>query len=189
MGQWCISKDFEFDFGHRVWTQKLQTEFSLDSACKCKHLHGHRGKIKVNLTGAALQGGMLTDFKHLNVFRKFVDDVLDHKFLFDIHDPLVNSLFDQSVLAKCLVTKEFKGAFSYQVIDLSKISETPTLLSDELVEFYEGIVFLDFVPTAENLSSYFSSGLTELLKGIRNVDVHSVTFFETPKAGSTYFNA
>ena len=42
---WKISKEFEFCYGHRVWSQTLNTEFSLDGCLKCRHLHGHQGKF------------------------------------------------------------------------------------------------------------------------------------------------
>jgi len=86
---WKISKEFEFDFGHRVWSQSLNKEFSLENSCKCRFFHGHRGKIVVFLSSESLTNGMVTDFKHLNIFKKFVDDVLDHKFIFDIKDPVL----------------------------------------------------------------------------------------------------
>ena len=47
---WKISKEFEFCYGHRVWSQTLDTEFSLDGCLKCRHLHGHQGKILVYLS-------------------------------------------------------------------------------------------------------------------------------------------
>ena len=62
---WKISKEFEFCYGHRVWSQTLNTEFSLDGCLKCRHLHGHQGKILVYLEASELNDGMVTDFKHL----------------------------------------------------------------------------------------------------------------------------
>ena len=38
---------------------------------------------------------MVTDFKHLNWFKQFIDDVLDHKFVLDINDPLFSTLLPQ----------------------------------------------------------------------------------------------
>ena len=40
---WEISKKFDFCYG-RVWSQSLNTEFSLDGCLMCRHLHGHQGK-------------------------------------------------------------------------------------------------------------------------------------------------
>ncbi len=38
---WIIDKTFEFCYGHRVWTQKLNGEYAADLKCACRHLHGH----------------------------------------------------------------------------------------------------------------------------------------------------
>ena len=86
--QWIIDKQFDFCYGHRVWSQRLEVEYSLDDCLMCRHLHGHQGKIKVFLESAQLQNGMVTDFKHLNWFKAWLDGVLDHKFILDRSDPL-----------------------------------------------------------------------------------------------------
>ena len=70
-----IDKSFECCYGHRVWSQTLKPKFSLDSLCKCRHLHGHQMLLKIGLTCDELKSGMVTDFKHLNCIKKIVDDV------------------------------------------------------------------------------------------------------------------
>ncbi len=87
MSKWVIDKEFGFDYGHRVWSQTLNTEYSLDDACVCRHLHGHRASVHIFLEGTELHQGMITDFKHLNWVKKFLDDNLDHKFIIDRNDP------------------------------------------------------------------------------------------------------
>ena len=39
MGKWVIDKTIEFCYGHRVWTQVLNGEYSDDLQCACRHLH------------------------------------------------------------------------------------------------------------------------------------------------------
>ena len=89
---WKISKSFDFCYGHRVWSQELNPEFSLDPCLKCRHLHGHQGKVILYVESNKLKNGMVTDFNHLNWFKAFLDDVLDHKFILDINDPLFSTL-------------------------------------------------------------------------------------------------
>lgn len=86
---WTIDKQFDFCFGHRVWSQELDTKYSLDGCMACRHLHGHQGLIKLFLSADKLERGMVTDFKHTNIFKKWIDDMLDHKFIMDLNDPLI----------------------------------------------------------------------------------------------------
>lgn len=177
---WKISKEFEFDFGHRVWTQELDSKFSLDNQCKCRFFHGHRGKVIVNLTGDELaSNGMLTDFKHLNVFKALINEHFDHKFLLDTNDPILPHVFSKDELDS-LHYREVNEGFSYFYL------RVPDDISSVEKEKREGFVFLDFVPTAENLSQYFAEGLRKLLAPLPGVTVSSVTFYETPKAKSEY---
>ena len=64
-----IDKTFEFCYGHRVWTQKLNGEYAADLKCACRHLHGHEGKMQVFLkspSGTLDPTGMVTGFGHRN---------------------------------------------------------------------------------------------------------------------------
>jgi 6-pyruvoyltetrahydropterin/6-carboxytetrahydropterin synthase len=95
-----IDKSFSFCYGHRVHNQSLNTKFTEnnDGCLACRHLHGHEGLIKVFLEedyspeageiSNIEKTGMVTDFKHLGWFKNFLDDVLDHKMILDINDPL-----------------------------------------------------------------------------------------------------
>lgn len=52
---------------------------------KCENPHGHNYKVRVTLTGAALdKAGLLLDFKDLKEVMKHVIDRLDHQMLNDI---------------------------------------------------------------------------------------------------------
>ena len=89
---WVIDKSFDYCYGHRVWSQTLDPKYSLDSCLACRHLHGHQGKVKLFLGANNLKHGMVTDFKHTNIFKKWLDDTLDHKFIIDMNDPLFEDL-------------------------------------------------------------------------------------------------
>lgn len=171
---WRISKSFDFCYGHRVWSQELNADFSLDPCLKCRHLHGHQGKVIVYLESTQLQNGMVTDFKHLNWFKQFLDDVLDHKFIIDIHDPLFSTL-----LPHYNVQELIKHPQGYYTVDLNKIANEP----QHLHEMYEGYVLVDFVPTSENLSAWFLQITAEKMEKL-GVNVSGVEFYETPKSKS-----
>jgi 6-pyruvoyltetrahydropterin/6-carboxytetrahydropterin synthase len=79
MIDWCeISKEIEFDAGHRVPSHQG----------KCKNPHGHRYKIQVKCIGKIVDNpghpehGMLVDFSDLkHLMTEHVHDVLDHGFI------------------------------------------------------------------------------------------------------------
>lgn len=170
---WEISKEFDFCYGHRVWTQALNSEFSLDACLVCRHLHGHQGKVLVYLKSSELKNAMVTDFKHLNWFKKFLDDVLDHKFIIDINDPLFSTLVP-NIDKKDLI--EFKEG--YKIVNCSNFK-------DELLELYESFIVVDFVPTSENLSAWLHKIVQEKMDKL-NVKVSKIEFLETPKSKSTF---
>lgn len=73
-----ISKEIEFDAGHRVPNHKS----------KCRNPHGHRYRVVATITGTivdeagASDEGMLLDFGDLkSVLVSFVHDPLDHAFI------------------------------------------------------------------------------------------------------------
>ena len=94
--KWTIDKQFSFCYGHRVWSQQLEKEYCErgDVNTKCRHLHGHEGLVHVYLENDKLERGMVTDFKHLGWLKNFLDDVIDHKFIIDYHDPHFNSIIN-----------------------------------------------------------------------------------------------
>ncbi|MCG3652399.1 6-carboxytetrahydropterin synthase [Aliarcobacter butzleri] len=172
--KWEISKEFDFCYGHRVWSQTLNIDFSLDACLKCRHLHGHQGKVIVHLESNELNNSMVTDFKHLNWFKAFLDDVLDHKFILDINDPLFSTLVPN--IKKEDLIKFEEGYFSINL----------TNFKNEELELYESYVVVDFVPTSENLSAWFLKIVQEKMNGL-NIKVSKIEFLETPKSKSTFY--
>ena len=175
-----IDKQFDFCYGHRVWTQKLDSTFSLDNECACRRIHGHQGTIKIGLTADYLTAGMVTDFKHLNFFKKILDEHFDHKFICDVNDPLFRDIFSQ--IDDCELTGAIKDKEFYKIIDPNLL---PYDFSSELKEKYEGLVMVDFVPTSENLSKMFFEIVDSKIKSL-GVNVAYVDFWETPKSHCRY---
>lgn len=177
--KWQISKQFDFCYGHRVWSQELNVEYALDDCLMCRHLHGHQGKILVHLESDTLENGMVTDFKHLNWFKKFLDDTIDHKFIIDINDPLYPTLLP--------VYKDGNNLHqmpqNYKIPDLTLIKDEPL----HIIEMYEGFIIVDFVPTSENLSAWLLKIVDEKMSKI-GVKVSHIEYFETPKSRSVVYN-
>jgi len=176
-----IDKTFEFCYGHRVWTQKLNGEYAADLKCACRHLHGHEGKLQVFLKspeGKLDQTGMVTDFRHTEWLKKWINEYVDHQFIIDRNDPL----FNQIVGDRKLITVTVPGTeyFAGYTVDLTGIeANTPEY------EYYEGFFVVEFVPTSENLSSWMAE-LVEVKMKPLNVTVDRIDWWETPKSRSTF---
>lgn len=184
-----IDKSFSFCYGHRVHNQRLDTKFTESgNAClACRHLHGHEGLIKVFLeeevTGKFIkETGMVTDFKHLGWMKNFIDDTLDHKFIMDLQDPLYMSEFP---ITYNDLHEQPEGYFVPDMTTVTQWCEHNNVMdakADAIFEKYEGAVFVDFVPTSENLAGWLLEIATEKMKGLEGIKVSAVEYWETPKS-------
>lgn len=179
---WNITKEFDFCYGHRVWNQTLDPKFSIDSCLVCRHLHGHQGKVIVELTAEELTSGMVTDFKHLNWFKKWIDDTLDHKFIIDRRDPLFSHLFPHYIHPN--------GEMDPKRFDFNSEAKlwTPRLdpfHKQAIYEMYEGLVVVEFVPTSEAIAAWLFNIIQARMQSLK-VQVRSVEFKETPKTSATF---
>lgn len=177
---WEITKSFSFCYGHRVWTQKLNKDYceSKDDSCKCKYLHGHEALVKVALSNDKLKKGMVTDFKHLGWLKNFLDDNIDHKFIFDINDPLIEVVLQRRINLSALKPIIFNNnTVGYKLFD--KFTD-PIVL-----ELFDGIFFVDFTPTSENLARWLYNIVREKMKPL-GVIVSSIEWQETPKSKAVY---
>lgn len=182
---WIIDKTFDFCFGHRVHAQSLDPILSCNSVCKCRHLHGHQGQIKVFLKSVKLdEKGMVLDFVELNWFKKWIDDTLDHKMILDVYDPALPMLFP-------LLTGQGlanSGNRIFQLHPEGYYTINPVYYQDlpaHEQEIYEGLILVSFIPTSEHLSRWLYSIVSDKLHGIAVVD--RVEFNETPKSRSTFY--
>ncbi|MBI3735201.1 6-carboxytetrahydropterin synthase QueD [Candidatus Sumerlaeota bacterium] len=76
-----VTKYIDFCYGHRLRNYEG----------KCKYLHGHNGRIEIELAAEKLDGrGMVVDFGDIkNVMKKWVDENLDHRMLLRKDDPAI----------------------------------------------------------------------------------------------------
>lgn len=191
---YTISKDFHFDYSHRVWVQNLREDFCArgDTGTKCRFIHGHTGSVRIWVEGNELNTqSMLCDFKELGFAKDFFDAYIDHKFILDISDPLFSSITNGrlnndgqfhpfegeplSILDVCVSGTTYSAGFKLDVSDLSGIQR----------ELYESFFLVDFVPTSENLSAWVLHWCQAKLEQI-NVIVSKVEWSETPKSRAVY---
>jgi len=76
-----VTQQIDFCYGHRL----------LNYDGKCKHLHGHNGRVVISLEGERLdERGMLVDFTDIKrSLRTWIDRELDHRMIMHRDDPLL----------------------------------------------------------------------------------------------------
>jgi len=79
-----VSREFDFCYGHRL----------LGYQGKCRHLHGHNGRVVLTLQSADLDAhGMVLDFTEIKrTLGGWIDENLDHRMILDRCDPAVPTL-------------------------------------------------------------------------------------------------
>ena len=82
-----VSREIEFCYGHRL----------LNYPGKCRHLHGHNGRVLVVLEAETLDAlGMLVDFSEIKrKVEQWIDENLDHNMLLCKDDPLLPVLLER----------------------------------------------------------------------------------------------
>jgi len=76
-----VSREIDFCYGHRL----------LNYAGKCRHLHGHNGRVIVSFETPRLDAdGMVLDFSEIKrVINGWIDENLDHRMILQKSDPAV----------------------------------------------------------------------------------------------------
>ena len=88
-----VTESIEFCYGHRLLRYKG----------KCAHLHGHNGRVEIELASPSLNDqSMVADFSDISrIVKEWIDQNLDHRMLLHKDDPLVPLLrkHDEPVFA------------------------------------------------------------------------------------------
>ena len=180
---WKISKSFEICYGHRVFCQLLNEQYSGGQKGKCRYPHGHNANIVVTLESETLnQRGMVCDFLELGWFKKFLDDTIDHKIIVDKNDPAFTFIVPHHINGRDVDWPWIKRLEGYSIIDPNVFK---TITDNSLIEVLEGFVMVNFVPTSENLSKWLFEIVKAKMDKI-NINTNSVQFYETPKSQSVY---
>ena len=86
-----VTEIVEFCYGHRLLRYKG----------KCAHLHGHNGRVEIELASPSLDHqSMVADFSDISrIVKDWIDQNLDHRMLLHKDDPLVAVLktYDEPV--------------------------------------------------------------------------------------------
>lgn len=171
---YLITKEFKFDAGHRVYNQMLDEKLAFSSLPKCRFLHGHTYKVKVNLKSDNLVNDMVLDFNNLTIFKKYLDTVFDHGFM----------IYKDDLLFKLLIINMPESDEEAYRVSSKDLDEN---LSYVKKEFLESFIICKFNPTAENLSRHFYNWLEQnLITKIKEVKLHSVVVYETETSFSEF---
>lgn len=159
-----ITKRIGIDMGHRVPNHQS----------KCRHFHGHRYSIEVGVddkiisTPGTPDEGMVIDFGDLKqIMMEEIDAKFDHGFCMwknDMYAP---------------VFQELKDGYNFEFQDGR---EWRTEVTDKP---FQKIIFVDFIPTAENLAKHWY----ELIKpklAERKIKIKHVKVWETPTSTAKY---
>ncbi len=78
---YSVTKEIKFCYGHRL----------LNYIGKCKHLHGHNGRIEVELRSEKLdKRAMVFDFSDIGrVIKAWIDETLDHTMILHKEDAII----------------------------------------------------------------------------------------------------
>ncbi len=81
---YSVTKTIHFCYGHRL----------LNYSGKCRYLHGHNGKVEIELGAARLdRRGMVRDFTEIKrTIQGWIDTNLDHKMILSRKDPVLSVL-------------------------------------------------------------------------------------------------
>lgn len=192
---WRIDKRFDFCYGHRVWTQNLKDDYCAagENQTKCKHMHGHEGSVHVFLESDKLDRGFVTDFKHLGWLKDLLNAYVDHKFVIDINDPAFSAITGGSLRPGSKL--ETASGSIIDLIPMAQdvfpnktfgfVADTDGLVGWEQ-ELVEGFLFINFVPTSENLSKWIFD-MVDLKMHPLGVKVTQIDWYETPKSRSAYY--
>lgn len=176
---YTINKSFNIAYGHSVWAQSLNPKFSIETNCACKFFHGHNADVNIFVKAKNLdRKGMVIDFKELTFFKKFLDEVVDHKMILDVNDPALPQFFKlfRTPLESLVHVEE--GNYYLIRKDLYKD------LTEREKQIYQGLIIVNFIPTAENLAKWLYDYAQNYLGDFAKVK--KVQLWETPKCCAEY---
>jgi 6-pyruvoyltetrahydropterin/6-carboxytetrahydropterin synthase len=129
---YTVTRLIHFCYGHRL----------LEYSGKCRHPHGHNGKIEITIFKKELDGmGFVMDFEEIKEkVQRWVDAELDHKMLLNDKDPLAKVLGDMGepvVLMKGNPTAERIARHIYDYAKSKKLPVASVRLWETVNSFAE----------------------------------------------------
>lgn len=202
--RWEIDKTFSFCYGHRVFSQVINTDFTEagHTCAKCRRLHGHEGMVQVFLEGGELNDqGMVEDFVNLGFVKNFLDTELDHRFILSYEDPWFANIINASPVWENGELVHLTPTLPLNTTEEENITIKKAYVpgTDHFVgynldvdnmsgpekEFFEGFFIVKFVPTSENLAKWLFDAIDSKMSQL-GVTVSKISWNETPKSRAVY---
>jgi len=177
-----LSKDFNFCYSHRVYSQNVNEKYAESAECPCHRLHGHQGSVSIHMQTEELDHrGFVLDFKELGFVGKFLDARIDHRFVLSTMDPNFELITGKSLDELTLVDiTVLDGVVAGKMINLDGLSAQDQM---HLQSFF----IVDFNPTSEELSKWIFNLVQDVIdKSPFECNVQKVVWSETPKTQATY---
>ena len=114
---YSVTKVIHFCYGHRL----------LNYAGKCRHLHGHNGKVEIELSAKRLdRRGMVRDFDEIKqTIQRWIDTTLDHTMLLRKDDPIAKVLRQHRERLFLMDTNPTAEAIAKLIFDYAKRCRFP----------------------------------------------------------------
>jgi len=170
-----ISKEFHGSFGHRVWSQDVNSDYAGSDECPCRRLHGHNFCAVVTMETDSLdQRGFVIDYKELTFIKSLFDDHIDHRFMISRDDPLFERIVGHKFEDLALRPVMLKGIYAGSRI-----------ISND--EYLDSFFIVNINPTSEQITKWIYEILEKVFDNSPFVCmVKSVGWGETPKTMAVY---
>lgn len=114
---YSVVKEIHFCYGHRLLHYKG----------KCRHLHGHNGRVRIELRMDELdERSMVFDFGDINqVIKKWIDETLDHTMILSEKDPFAKVLKKKKERLLTIKTNPTAEAIARMIFDYARSRGIP----------------------------------------------------------------
>lgn len=112
-----VTRVIRFCYGHRL----------LHYEGKCRHLHGHNGRVEIELSAATLDHrGMVVDFEEIKQgVHRWIDATLDHTLLLHEADPLIPALKSAGERYHAMPTNPTAEAIAQLIFEYTRSQQFP----------------------------------------------------------------
>ena len=149
MSQFVVSKEIEFDAGHRVPLHES----------KCRNPHGHRYRVIAYVCGDLQEegaaSGMVMDFSDIKAaLTELIHDKYDHGFIIKDTDYIMRNLFGIRLDLEMGVWSD-DNDFKIIVVDWTPTAEEMARsVYNDLIERLPGLIRIDVYETPTSCATY-----------------------------------